>query len=165
MVSITQSNLIRAQAFVPQDLALGVSPGIDAVLHVPEVPDRAFPGKVTRIAKGLAPGTRTLLTEVDIPNPDGTVTPGTHCMIELRIPRNIPGLLVPSEAMNGGALEVAVVSGGIAHIKKIWVARDLGTGVEATGGVVAGDQVILNPPVGLADGAKVTMRSEPVGGL
>jgi multidrug efflux pump subunit AcrA (membrane-fusion protein) len=75
MFSITQSNLIRAQVFVPQDLAFGVSPGIDAVLHVPEIPDRAFPGNVTRTANALAPGTRTLLTEVDIPNPDGTVTP------------------------------------------------------------------------------------------
>jgi RND family efflux transporter MFP subunit len=167
LFSIMLSDVIRAQVFVPQDLAFGVAPGIDAILRVPEVPDRAFPGKVTRIAKALAPGTRTLQTEVDIPNPDGTVTPGTHCIIELRIPRKIAGLLVPAEAiiLNGGALEVAVVSGGIAHVQKISVVRDLGTGVEVGGGVVAGDQVILNPPVGLADGARVSIRSEPVGGL
>ena len=167
LFSIVQSNVIRAQVFVPQDLALGVAPGIDAILHVPEVPDRAFPGKVTRIAKALAPGTRTLLTEVDIPNPDGTVTPGTHCNIELRIPRKMPGLLVPAEAiiLNGGALEVAVVRDGIAHIEKISVARDLGTEVEAAAGVVEGDQVIVNPPVGLAGGARVSIRSESVGGM
>ena len=167
LFSIVQSNVIRAQVFVPQDLALGVAPGIDAILHVPEVPDRAFPGKVTRIAKALAPGTRTLLTEVDIPNPDGTVTPGTHCNIELRIPRKVPGLLVPAEAiiLNGGALEVAVVRDGIAHIEKISVARDLGTEVEAAAGVVEGDQIIVNPPVGLAGGARVSVRSESVGGM
>jgi RND family efflux transporter MFP subunit len=167
MFSIVQSNVIRAQAFVPQDLALGVAPGIDAILHVPELPDRAFPGKVTRIAEALAPGTRTLLTEVDITNPGGTVTPGTHCIIELRIPRKMPGLLVPAEAiiLNGGALEVAVVRGGIVHIEKISVARDLGTEVEVVAGVVEGDQVIVNPPVGLADGARVSIRSESVGGL
>jgi hypothetical protein len=79
----------------------------------------------------------------------------------------VAGLLVPAEAIisNGGALEVAVVGGGIAHIRKISVARDLGTGVEATGGIVEGDQVILNPPIGLADGARVSIRSEHVGGL
>ena len=167
LFSIVQSNVIRAQVFVPQDLALGVAPGIDAILHIPEVPDRAFPGKVTRIAKALAPGTRTLLTEVDIPNPDGTVTPGTHCNIELRIPRKVPGLLVPVEAiiLNGGALEVAVVRDGVAHIKKISVARDLGTEVEAAAGVAEGDQVIVNPPVGLAGGARVSIRSESVGGM
>jgi multidrug resistance efflux pump len=52
-----KSNVIRAQVFVPQDLAFGVSPGIDAILHIPEIPDRAFPGNVTRIANALAPGT------------------------------------------------------------------------------------------------------------
>lgn len=107
-----------------------------------------------------------MLTEVDIPNPDGTIIPGIHCTIELRIPRKTPGLLVPAEAiiLNGGALEVAVVRKGIAHIQKISVARDLGTEVEIAGGAVPDDQVILNPPVGIADGARVSIRSEPVGG-
>ena len=167
MFSIVQRKVIRAQVFVPQDLAFGVIPGIDAILHIPEIPDRTFAGKVTRIAKALAPGTRTLLAEVDIPNPDGAVTPGTHCTIELRTPRKIRGPVVPADAiiLNGGALEVAVVREGIAHLRKISVARDLGTEVEAAGGVVPGDQVILNPPVGLADGARVSVGSEPVGGL
>src|SRR5215831_12514065 len=171
MFRIMQSNVIRAQVFVPQDLAFGVAPGIDAILYVPEIPHRAFPGKVTRVASALAPGTRTLLTEVDIPNPDRLVTPGTHCIIELRIPRKMAGLLVPAEAiiLNGGALEVAVMSDGIAsdgiaHIHKITVARDLGTAVETAGGLAEGDRVILNPPLGLADGARVSIRSEPVGG-
>jgi RND family efflux transporter MFP subunit len=167
MFSIVQRNVIRAQIFVPQDLAFGVMSGIEAILHIPEIPNRTFPGKVTRIAKALAPGTRTLLTEVDIPNPDGAVTPGTHCIVELRIPRKLGGPVIPAEAiiLTGGALEVAVVSEGFAHLRRISVARDLGTEVEAASGVVAGDQVILNPPVGLADGARVSIGSEPVGGL
>jgi RND family efflux transporter MFP subunit len=163
LFGIMQSSAIRAQVFVPQDLAFGVAPGIDAILHVPELPDRAFPGKVTRIANALAPGTRTLLTEVDIPNPDGSVIPGSNCVIELHIPRQTPGLLVPAEAviLNGGALEVAIVRDGTAHIQKISVVRDLGTSIEVAGGVAAGDQVILSPPVGLADGARVSIRPEP----
>jgi RND family efflux transporter MFP subunit len=167
MFSIVQSNVIRAQVFVPQDLAFGVSPGIDAILYVPEIPDRVFAGHVTRIANALAPGTRTLLTEVDIPNADETITPGTQGTIELRIPRKASGLSVPAEAviLNGGALEVAVVRDGTAHIEKISVAHDLGTEVEAARGVVPGDQVILNPPLGLADGAKVSIRSDRIEGL
>jgi multidrug efflux pump subunit AcrA (membrane-fusion protein) len=104
-----------------------------------------------------------LLTEVDIPNPDGTVIPGSNCVIELHIPRQTPGLLVPAEAviLNGGALEVAIVRDGTAHIQKISVVRDLGTSIEVAGGVAAGDQVILSPPVGLADGARVSIRPEP----
>ena len=74
-------------------------PGVDAVVRVPEIPDRTFPGKVTRIADALQPGTRTLLTEIDIPNPDGALTPGTYCTIELHIPRKTPSLLVPADAI------------------------------------------------------------------
>ena len=79
MFTLMQSEVIRTQVYVPQDAAFGVAVGVDAVVHVPEIPDRTFPGKVTRFAHALAPGTRTLLTEVDIPNPDGALSPGNVC--------------------------------------------------------------------------------------
>ena len=65
--------MIRTQVYVPQDQAFGVAPGVEAVVRVPELPDRGFPGKVTRIADALEPGTRTLLTEIDVPNPEGAL--------------------------------------------------------------------------------------------
>src|SRR5499427_955966 len=129
MFSIMQSNVIRTQVFVPQDQVFGLTPGVKAVVRVPEIPNRTFPGTVTRLADALQPGTRTLLTEVDIPNPDGTLTPGMYCTIELHIPRKTPSLLVPADAIifNRGGLQVAVVEDGIVHIMKISVVRDLGT--------------------------------------
>jgi RND family efflux transporter MFP subunit len=165
MFTIMQSNVIRAQVYVPQDSAFGLGPGVDAVVRIPEIPDRTFPGTVTRIADALQPGTRTLLTEVDIPNPDGALTAGVYCTIELHIPRKTPSLLVPADAIifNRDGLQVAVIEGGVAHIRKILVARDLGTQVEARAGVKAGDQVIINPPVNLVEGSKVERRSKPVG--
>ena len=71
LFTIMQSDVIRTQVYVPQDQAFDVTPGVDAVVRVPELPGRTFPGKVTRIADALQPGTRTLLTEIDIPDPDG----------------------------------------------------------------------------------------------
>jgi multidrug efflux pump subunit AcrA (membrane-fusion protein) len=56
MFTIMQGSVIRTQVFVPQDQAFGLQPGIDAVVHVPEIPNRTFPGKVTRIANALQPG-------------------------------------------------------------------------------------------------------------
>jgi RND family efflux transporter MFP subunit len=158
-----RSNVIRTQVFVPQDKAVGVAPGVEAVVRVPEIPDRTFPGKVTRIADALQPGTRTLLTEVDIPNPDGVLTPGIYCTVELRVPRKTPSLLVPADAVifNADGLHVAVVEDGVAHIRKISAGRDFGTEVEALDGVKAGDQVILNPPVDLVDARKVRLRPTP----
>jgi RND family efflux transporter MFP subunit len=162
MFTIMQGNVIRTQVYVPQDQAFGLAPGVAAVVHVPEIPDRTFTGKVTRIADALQPGTRTLLTEVDIPNPDGALTPGIYCTIELHVPRKTPGLLVPADAVifNSDGLQVAVINDGVVHMQKITIARDLGTEVEVRDGVKPGDQVILNPSVDLADGNKVAARNK-----
>ena len=157
MFTIMQSNVIRTQVFVPQDQAFGLGPGVEAVVRVPEIPNRTFPGKVTRIADALQPGTRTMLTEIDIPNPDGALAAGIYCMVELHIPRKTPSLVVPAEAiiLNRDGVQVAVVENGVAHIRKVSVARDFGTTVEVSDGVEAGDQVILNPAVNLMEGSKV----------
>ena len=161
MFTIMQSDVIRTQVYVPQDQLFGLRPGVDAVVHVPEMPGRTFPGKVTRTADALQPGTRTLLTEIDIPNPDGTLRPGIYCTIELHIPRKVPSLMVPADALifNSNGLQVAVIEDGVAHIRKISVARDLGTELEVRDGVKEGDQVILNPAVDLAEGSRVKARA------
>ena len=162
MFEIMQEDVIRVSAYVPQDAAFGVAPGVHAIVRVPEIPDREFPGTVTRIADALEPGTRTLLTEVDIPNPDGALTPGIYCTVEFRIPRKTPSLSVPADAIifNRNGMQVAVVSNGKAEVRKVNVKRDLGTRVEVDSGIKAGDQVILNPPVTLIDGSKVQPRPE-----
>jgi RND family efflux transporter MFP subunit len=162
MFEIMQQDVIRVSAYVPQDGAFGVAPGVEAIVRVPEIPDRDFPGTVTRIAEALQPGTRTLLTEIDIPNPDGALTPGIYCTIELRIPRKSPSLSVPADAIifNRNGMQVAVVNNDKAEIRKVGVKRDLGALVEVDTGIKAGDQVILNPPVTLIDGSKVLPRPE-----
>ena len=76
MFEIMQEDVIRVRVYVPQDAAFDVTPGIDAIVRVPELPDREFLGTVTRIADALQPGSRTLLTEIEIANPDGAPTPG-----------------------------------------------------------------------------------------
>jgi RND family efflux transporter MFP subunit len=143
--------------YVPQDAAFGVAPGVDAIVRVPELPDREFQGKVTRIADALQSGTRTLLTEIDIPNPDGALPPGIYCSVELKVPRKTPSVVLPAEAImfTRSGLQVAVVKDGKAEIRNVRVTRDLGTQVQVDAGVSAGERVILNPPVTLSDGARV----------
>jgi RND family efflux transporter MFP subunit len=162
MFTIMQSNVIRTQVHVPQDQAFGLDPGVGAKIRVAEIPGRDFLGKVTRVADALEPNTRTLLTEIDVANPDGALTPGTYCTVELDIPRKVPSLTVPSDAVvfNADGLRVAVLENGVAHFHKITVTRDMGTSVDVSDGVKAGDQVILNPPVDLAEGSKVEARPE-----
>ncbi len=162
MFNIMQSDVIRVQVFVPQDEAFGLGPGVKAVVRVPEIPDRAFPGEVTRIADALQPGTRTLLTEIDVPNPDGALSPGIYCTAELHIPPKTPSFTVPADAIvfDSEGVHVAVVENGTVHIRKVTVARDEGTHVEVRDGVKDGDQVILNPAVDITEGSKVQIRAD-----
>ena len=160
MFEVMQNNVIRVWVYVPQDSSFGVAPGVEAVVRVPELPDREFHGNVTRIADALQSGTRTLLTEIDIPNPDGALRTGVYCSVELHIPRKTPSLLVPADAVifNRNGIQVAVVNDGKAEFRKIDMKRDLGTRVEVDSGIRVGDQVILNPPVNLGDGSRVRPR-------
>src|ERR1700719_302992 len=163
MFSLTHSDVIRVWVYVPQDAAFGVKPGIEAVIRVPAMPNLTFHGQVARIADALQPGTRTLLTEVDVPNPDGALQPGVYCTVQLKIPRQSPALIVPASAIifNQNGMQVAVVENGVAHLHKIAITADYCTEVEINAGVQNGDQVILQPPVNLADGGKVQIIPEP----
>jgi RND family efflux transporter MFP subunit len=162
MFEIMQEEVIRVWVYVPQDAAFGVAPGIEAIVRVPELPDREFSGTVTRIADALQSGTRTLLTEVDLHNPDGALSAGIYCTVELKIPRKTPSFVVPADAIifDRDGLQVAVLTDGKAEFRKVRVKRDMGAQVEVDAGIKSGDQVILNPPVTLVDGSKVQPRAE-----
>jgi RND family efflux transporter MFP subunit len=163
MFTMMHSDVIRIQLYVPQDEAFGVEPGVQAVVHVPEIPNRSFSGTVTRIARALQPGSRTLLTEIDVPNPDGALSPGIYCIVDLHIPRKTPSVVVPADAIvfNENGLHVALVDNGTVHLQRISIARDFGKEVEVQQGLKAGDRVVLNPMVDLTDGKKVAVQREP----
>jgi hypothetical protein len=95
--------------------------------------------------------------------PDGALTPGIYCLVDLKIPRKTPSLIVPAAAIifNQDGLSVAVVENGVARLRRITEVRDFGTTVEVNDGVHDGEQVILNPSVALAEGRKVQVRPGP----
>src|SRR5215831_15703528 len=160
LFTVMETDTVRIQLYVPQGEAFGVAPGAEAVLRVPEIPDRTFPGTVTRTANALQLDTRTLLTEIDVPNPDQALSPGLYCTVELKIPRKTPSLIVPSDALifNRNGFSVGVVEDGITRIRQVNVVRHFGTTVEVNRGINDGDQVILMPPVDLTDGHRVSVR-------
>jgi RND family efflux transporter MFP subunit len=162
MFNLQQTTTIRVQVYVPQDQAYGLEPGVEVAVKVPELPGRAFPGKITRIAEALQQGTRTLLVEADVPNPDGALKAGAYCLVEMHIPRKTMATIIPAEALifNRNGQQVVVVEDDKAHLRKVEVTRDFGASVEAASGVAAGDKVVLNPLVDLADGQQVKI-AEP----
>jgi len=157
-LTIQRDDIIRVQAYVPQSGASGIAEGVAVRVQVPELPNRAFDGTVTRSAAALDPASRTLLVQADVPNPDGALHPGSFVDVAFDIPRTHPAVVVPAEAVlfDAEGLRVAVIGGDdTAHMAKVTIARDFGTTVELSTGLSGGERVALQPPTNLRDGQAV----------
>ena len=158
MFTLARDDVVRVAVNVPQSGAIGVRDGLVAKIHVPEMPDRVFEGRVARSSGALALGSRTMQSEVDVPNPDGALRPGLYVTVEIGIPRTAPGIVVPAEAIvfNGQGLRIAVVrADDTIRMQDVTIYRDFGTSVELRGGLQGGETVVLSPPVELAEGSRV----------
>ena len=158
MFTLARTDTVRVAVDVPQSGAIGVVDGLEAKVHVQELPDRVFEGKVARSSNALALGSRTMQAEADVPNPDGTLRPGLYVTVDIGIPRTTPGVVIPSEAIifNGQGLRVAVVQpDNTIRMQDVTIYRDFGTSVELHGGLKGGEKLVLSPPVELADGNRV----------
>ncbi len=155
---IAQTGTLRTYVNVPQTNSDSIHVGQPAFLTVSNLPGRRFPGKVTRTANALDPASRTLLTEVQAPNPTGELMPGMYAEVDLNTKRTDPPLLVPGDALvvlSQGTMLAVVDSDRVVHYRKIEVGRDYGTTVEVLSGISNGDEVIVNPSDAAKEGAKV----------
>ena len=169
LFTLARDSVVRVQIDVPQSGAIGIHDGLEAKVMVPELPGRVFTGRVNRSAVALAQTSRTMQSEVDVPNNDGTLRPGLYVTVQIGIPRTAPGIVIPAEAVifNGKGLRVAVVGeGGVVHMHEVSVYRDFGTSVELRSGLNGGETVVLTPPPTLDDGGKVQVpkANPPQGG-
>ena len=155
---IAQTNPLRTYVNVPQVDAPEVRVGQTATLSTADLPDRKFNGVVTRTANALDPASRTLLVEIQVPNPDGKLMPGTYAQVDLNLPRKDPPLLIPSDTLvvrPAGTLVALVDTNNKVHFQGITVGRDLGDRIEVLSGLKAGQRVIVNPNDSVQDGVKV----------
>ena len=155
---VAQINVVRIFINVPQSSAGFVRPGQAADVTVQQLAGKVFSGKVTRTADSLDPSSRTLLTEVDVRNPDYALLPGMYADVKLVNVRNEPPLLVPGDALvtRADGIQVALVAdGNRVHFQKVNVGRDLGTETEILSGLKAGELVIINPTDRVREGIGV----------
>ena len=125
---------------------------------VDELPRRTFSGRVVRTANALDPASRTLLTEVSLPNPDGKLLPGMYANLVIRLHRSDPPVLVPATALLLGAqgTRLAVVGqGGKIHYQSVSVGRDYGAQVEIVSGIAEGQKVVMNVTDEMLEGTPV----------
>ncbi len=155
---IAQVGTLRTYVNVPQAYAGSIKTGQPAALTVSNLPGREFQGEVARTANALDPSSRTLLVEVQVPNPANLLLPGMYAQVELRSVRADPPLLVPSDAMivrSDGAQIAVVGPDRTVHLQKIEVGRDYGDRVEVLTGLREGDTIVSNPGDAVREGLKV----------
>jgi multidrug efflux pump subunit AcrA (membrane-fusion protein) len=161
---IAQTDRLRTYLNVPQADAESVRAGQQATLTIPDLPGRTFAGTVSRTANALDPASRTLLVEVQVPNPSGTLLPGMYAQVDLSVPRKNPPLLIPADTLvvRTDGPQVAVVAGdGGVHFARVQLGRDLGDHLEVLSGVENGQRLAVNPSDAVREGAKVKPVEAP----
>lgn len=149
---------VRVFVDVPQDVAPSVRTDMPATVTVREYPDRVFEGRVARTAGALDPASRTLSTEIRVPNGDGALLAGMYADVHLTLPiphrlEELPATAVVTDA-KGVRVEV-VGPDGVVHLKPVVIERDLGASVYIAEGLAPGDRVVKIASAELTEGTRV----------
>ena len=155
---VAQIDTLRTYIEIPQSNAPVVKVGQSVAVSFAEYPGRNFAGSVTRTSQSLDPTTRTMLTEVQLPNDDRALLPGMYATVKLTVPTMGSAVLVAGESMMTRAQgpSVAVVTDqNTIHIQPINVGHDYGNTVEVLNGLSPGEKVIVNPGDNALEGTKV----------
>ena len=158
---LEQDNVLKVLVDVPQSAAPSVAVGQTVQVEVRERPGRKFEGRVARTAGSVDATTRTLRTEVHLPNPDGSLMSGLYAQVQfdVRDPRN--PLRIPAAALvvdAAGPQVLTVGPAGALRRKGVTLGRDFGKQVEVTEGLAAHDRLVVNPRDDLRDGEVVDVR-------
>jgi RND family efflux transporter MFP subunit len=155
---VAQIDVLRIFINVPQMDQPAIHKGLEAEIAVQQLPGQRFMGTVSRTANSLDPASRTLLTEVQIPNPAGVLLPGMYARVTLINLRSRPPLLIRGDCVVSGAkgTQIALLQlNDVVHFQNIVISRDFGTEVEVISGVEEGARVIVNPTDEVREGARV----------
>jgi RND family efflux transporter MFP subunit len=162
LFDLAQVDPLRVFVSVPQTNAPSIRAGLSAYIELREYPGQKFSGKVVRTADAIDPATRTLLTEIDVPNPDGHLLPGSYAEVHFAVPVLVKRMSIPVNALlfRPEGPRVAVVGADHkVHLKAINIGRDYGTKVEILGGLDPNDQIVVNPADSLQDGQEVNVKA------
>jgi RND family efflux transporter MFP subunit len=158
---LAQTDPIRVYLSVPESAAPAIHSGMSAHLELSQFPGRKFEGKVVRTAEAIDPASRTLLTEVDVPNKAGELLPGGYAQVHLGARISGERLQVPVNALlfrSEGLRAVVVDSDHHIHLQPLTIGRDYGVALEVLQGLHASDWIVLNPADSLDDGQKVNVK-------
>ena len=154
---MSQPGTLRVYVSVPEEYSQGVKAGMIADLSLAEFPGRKFQGKLVRTADAINMTTRTLLIEVDVDNPVGTLLTGSYAEVHLAVPAQNSTYLLPVNTLifRSEGLRVGIVKDGKVVLSAVTPGHDFGNEIEIVAGLKADDQVIINPPDSIVSGQAV----------
>ena len=158
LFKIAATDTVRVMLQVPQNIAPSVKLDQVAKVHVREFPGKPFEGKVAHLSGALDPATRTMLTEVRVPNPNHTLLAGMYVQVALTLPTPHRVLELPAASLLNDAkgLRVAIVDGNdVVHFVPVELERDTGAAIEIASGLKGDERVIKLASVDLVEGRKV----------
>ena len=167
LFDIARVDLLRVYVSVPQAYAPTMKAGMKAAITLQEFPGQKFLGTIARTADAIDPSTRTLLTEVDVPNKDGKLLPGSFGQVHFATGTSVPRITIPVNSMifrSEGPRIAVVDNNGKVGFHPITIGRDFGATLEILGGVVQNDQIIINPSDSLEEGQQVHVAKSQPGG-
>lgn len=154
---ISQPGTLRVYVNVPEEYSQGIKTGMTADLSLAEFPGRKFQGKLVRTSDAINITTRTLLIEVDVANPAGTLLTGSYAEVHLAVPAQASTYLLPVNTLifRSEGLHVATVRDGKVVLSAVTPGHDFGNEIEIVDGLKANDQVVVNPPDSIVSGQGV----------
>ena len=160
---VADTHRLRVYVTVPQTYASGMRTGMSADLVFAEHPSQPYPATVAFTAQALDPASRTLQVELQVENPRHELFPGAYVEVHFKLAAAGPTLRLPANAVlfRAQGLLVAVV-GGDRHVKlkRIVEGRDFGSSIEVLSGIDATDDIVINPPDSITEGALVRVVSQ-----
>ena len=155
---LAQTDPIRLYVNVPEIYAPSIHKGLGAYVEVSQYPGEKFQGQVVRTAEAIDLATRTLLTEVDVPNKAGLLLPGGYAQVHLAIHVEGTRLQVPVNALlfrSEGLRAVVIDANHKVQLQPLTIGRDYGTSLEVLTGLKPDDWIVLNPPDSIQSGEDV----------
>ena len=154
---IAQPKTLRVYVNVPEEYSQGIKTGMTADLSLAEFPGRKFQGKLVRTADAINATTRTLLIEIEVANPAGTLLTGSYAEVHLAVPTQASTFLLPVNTLlfRSEGLRVGIVKDGKVALTAVTPGHDFGNEIEIVSGLKPDDQVIVNPPDSIVSGQQV----------
>ncbi|MGB7731079.1 MAG: efflux RND transporter periplasmic adaptor subunit [Candidatus Acidiferrum sp.] len=158
---LAQTDPIRLYVNVPESYAPAIHKGLGAYIELAQYPGEKFQGEVVRTAEAIDLATRTLLTEVDVPNKTGLLLPGGYAQVHLQIHVQSERLQVPVNALlfrSEGLRAVVIDNNHHVRLQALDIGRDYGTSLEVLTGLKSDDWIVLNPPDSIENGEEVHVK-------